>query len=121
MVARGNAQSKLKITMAAGVGAVFLILGVVGGVVGWLTRDKPEQLGPPQVTRGGEVLFFMFAFQNYMSEKDKQEQGYLGGGRYNVEGQHVNSVLVGEEGEGGRRTGRRGYKGDRGLRVRSIL
>ena len=56
-----------------------------------------------------------------MSEKDKQEQGYLGGGEYEVEGQHVNSVLVGEEGEGGRRTGRRGYKGDRGLRVRSII
>ena len=50
MVARGNPQSRLKITMAAGVGAVFLILGVVGGVVGWFTRDKPEQLGPPQVT-----------------------------------------------------------------------
>ena len=58
MVARGNAQSKLKITMAAGVGALFLILGVVGGVVGWFTRDKPEQLGPPQVTMGGVVIFF---------------------------------------------------------------
>ena len=61
----------------------------------------------------------MLFFQNYMSEKDEQEQGYLGGGEYEVEGQHVNSVLVGEE--GGRRTGLRGYKGDRGLRVRSII
>ena len=121
MVARGNAQSKLKITMAAGVGALFLILGVLGGVVGWFTRDKPEQLGPPQVTMGGEVLFFMLAFQNYMSEKDKQEQGYLGGGEYKLEGQHGNSVLVGEEWEGGRRTGHRGYMGDRGLRVRNII
>ena len=70
---------------------------------------------------GSSYILYMLAFQNYMSEKDEQEQGYLGGGEYKVEGQHVNSVLVGEEGEGGRRTGRRGYKGDRGLRVRSIM
>jgi hypothetical protein len=70
---------------------------------------------------GSSYILYMLAFQNYMSEKDEQEQGYLGGGEYKVEGQHVNSVLVGEEGEGGRRTGRRGYKGDRGLRVRSVL
>ena len=52
MVARGNTQSNLKIMMTAGVGALFLILGVVGVVVVWFVRDKPEQLGPPQVNMG---------------------------------------------------------------------
>ena len=49
MVARGNAQTKLKIAMAAGGGALFLILALVGGAVGWLSRDTPEELGPPEV------------------------------------------------------------------------
>ena len=70
---------------------------------------------------GSSYILYMLAFQNYVSEKDEQEQGYMGGGEYEVEGQHVNSVLVGEEGDGRRRTGLRGYKGDRGLRVRIII
>ena len=69
--------------------------------------------------RLGEYLNLYF--QNYMSEKDAQEQKLHGKMNYNIEGKHVNSVLSQEEEEEGRRrTALRGLKGDRGLRVRSV-
>ena len=76
MVAHGNAQSKLKIMMAAGVGALFLILGVVGGVVGWFTRDNAEQFGPPQVTMGVVVIFFTcWLFRTMCQRKMSRSKG----------------------------------------------
>ena len=50
MVARGSAQTQLKLVLAVVGGAVFLMLGVVGGVVGWLSRTGPEEVEPPQVS-----------------------------------------------------------------------
>ena len=52
MVSRGTSQTNLKMMMAMGGGALFLLLALVGGVVGWFSRDTPEHVGPPQVGRG---------------------------------------------------------------------
>ena len=53
MVSRGTSQTNLKMMMAMGGGALFLLLALVGGVVGWFSRDTPEQVGPPQVGKVG--------------------------------------------------------------------
>ena len=64
MVSRGTSQTNLKMMMAMGGGAIFLLLALVGGVVGWFSRDTPEQVGPPQVGRGGgRVLVSFMAYQ----------------------------------------------------------
>ena len=56
MVSRVTSQTNLKVVVAMGGGAVFLLLALVGGVVGWLSRDTPEHLGPPQVGDSGGDL-----------------------------------------------------------------
>ena len=51
MVARSNQQAKLKLAMAAGGGTIFIFLAVVGGVVGWFSRNSQplEELSQPEV------------------------------------------------------------------------
>ena len=51
MVARSNQQAKLKLAMAAGGATIFIFLAVLGGVVGWFSRnsDSPESLSQPEV------------------------------------------------------------------------
>ena len=65
MVSRGTSQTNLKMMMAMGGGAIFLLLALVGGVVGWFSRDTPEQVGPPQVGRG-LVSFMAYQRINFL-------------------------------------------------------
>ena len=60
MVARGGSQTRLKILMAIGGGAIFLILSVVGGVVGWLSRETPEKIIAPEVKHCIMMMFFYY-------------------------------------------------------------
>lgn len=109
MVARSNQQAKLKLAMAAGGGTIFIFLAVVGGVVGWFSRNSQplEELSQPE---------------NYMREKIDFTEEDLDRTLEN-DINHINSVLSEEndqiENSWITKTNARvlpGPKGDRGLR-----
>ena len=107
MVARGGQQSvRLKLAVAAGGGSLLVILGAVGGGVGWgYSRDS----SPPSTS-------LTLPPENYRRQKELQTSGldgYAGGEQGQ---QHVNSALAGPVVQGEK--GDQGRRGPPGMTVR---